>query len=127
MHLTKNCKNWDSFPHELFTTGGMKSYAEVNGETLKGRFFSTMIDEVSKRHGVEDYATGFEAHPDITPYDRMMLKMVKEIKDQEAKENAEKGRKAHKHRTMLTHESNICMPIVNRTIPTNAHSWEWSD
>ena len=93
MHLDKNCERWEVFCGQLFSdTGTLKKYEPMQGKTLKDRFFNTMIEECSKRHGVGKYAIGREAHPDLTPYDSIMLKMIKEMEDAEARKKAEKGK-----------------------------------
>ena len=78
-----------------------------------------MIEEVSKRHGVGKFSTGFESHSDITPYDELMLKMIKEIEKAEAQKQAAKDKQAAKYSSMLAHESNMC-PVINMTKRTNA-------
>lgn len=79
-----------------------------------------MIDEISKRHGVGEHANGREAHPDIKPYDAVMLKMIKEMENADAQKQAAKDKQAFKHSTMLSHEFLLCTPLVNMSKRTEA-------
>mmetsp|Transcript_33207 Transcript_33207/g.65930 ORF Transcript_33207/g.65930 Transcript_33207/m.65930 type:complete len:201 (+) Transcript_33207:939-1541(+) len=113
-----NCSKWDEHCLQLFTVGSFSCYQQCQGNTLKSRFFPTMIEEVSKRHGVGKFATGFESHPDITAYDELMLKMIKEIEKAEAQKQAAKDKQAANNSSMLAHESNM-RPVINMTKRTN--------
>jgi hypothetical protein len=86
LHLSVNCTLWDECAANLFSTGALRGFRSVQGEAMKSRFFDTMISDVSKRHDVGVGAAGFECHPAITPYDKLILKMIKEI--EEKKEQA---------------------------------------
>lgn len=120
MHIDKNCDRWDAFVASLFTdNGALKKYQQVQGKTMKERFFSTMVDEVSKRHGVGKFAEGREAHPDISRYDRIMLTMIKEMEQIEAAKKLEREKKERKQSSMLAHEGALCPPIVNMTKRTS--------
>ena len=120
MHLNKNGDSWDAFALTLFSdNGGFKKYTQVQGKTLKERFFHTMVEEVSKRHGVGEFADGREAHPDVTPYDNLMLKMVEEMTKQEQAKKSEADKKSFKNSSMLAHEKTLC-PVVNMTKKTKA-------
>jgi hypothetical protein len=90
MHLTVDGKAWNSFAFTLFTTGVFKKYAQIQGPTLKSRLDS-ILTEISKKHGLGDYAVGFEAHPDETAYDTLGIKLILAREKKEAEAKAEKG------------------------------------
>lgn len=117
-HLDKNCDAWDSFVANLFLEGALKRYTQVQGKTVKERFFNTMLEEVAARHDID--GKGFETHPNLTPYDKLMLKMTKEIKHAENIKKFEKEKKDKKRSTMLAHENTLCKPIINMTKRTKA-------
>ena len=117
LHLNNSGEAWDKVTFDLFSTGKFKLYLQVQSKTLTERFFSTMIKEVSSRHSLGD-AAGREAHPDITPYDELMLKMIKAIENKAALKKLENEKKLKKESSMLSHEKDIC-PVINFTKQTS--------
>ena len=111
LHLEKSGDKWDECISKLFQDGALKTCVPISGKNLKERFFKNMIKNTQERHALGDSA-GFETHPDVTPYDALMLKMMKEIESVEAKKKFLKGKKAVKQSSMLSHESDLC-PEVN--------------
>ena len=47
------------------------------------------IKLVSKRHGVGQYTKGFESHPDVTPFDKLVLEIIKDIEKEKLKKESE--------------------------------------
>jgi len=117
LHLEKSGEKWDAEILQMFTLGSFKKYQQIQGKTMKERFFNTMVEEVEKRHALGDSA-GFEIHPEISPYDKVMLTMMKEIETADAKKKFEKEKKEKKNSTLLSHEKTYC-PIINVTKRTS--------
>ena len=99
----------------VISTGSFRDYKQVQDESLKGRFLSTMINDVKVRHNIE--GKGYETHPTITPYDNLMLTLMKDIKKQEDKINFDIEKENIKQSSMLYHEDSIC-PVINMTNPS---------
>ena len=119
LHMDVNCSKWDDFAGKLFTTGSFNKYQQVIGGSLKIRFFNTMINEVSKRHGVGNYANGFETHPELTPYDILLLLMIQEREIAEEKKKLAAEKKARKFSSMLAHEDALCSPVSSVAKPAS--------
>jgi hypothetical protein len=121
-HTDSSCDSWDQFVHSLFEpTGIFSKYEEVQGKTIRERFFTTMVDDVSKRHNVGKYANGVETHPDVSPYDSIMLKMIKEMEEEKVKKAAKKNKEDKKQSSMLHHESSMC-PVIQVCRPLDEES-----
>jgi hypothetical protein len=125
LHVESSVDNWTKFAMELFSQrGAFKAYAQIQGPTLRQRFFGTMIADVEFRHGLDN---GFETHPDISKYDSLMLGMMKDIEEKETK-----GKEAHDHidankRACLAISEEICPTITLdgegiKVTPNNGHS-----
>lgn len=116
MHLDKNCESWNKFALELFLTGSLVNYQQVQGKTIKDRFFSHMINGTKSRHALGS-AAGWETHNEVSPYDSLMLKMISDIEAVEAKKQYENEKKQQKQSSMLGHEEAHC-PVVTRNQAT---------
>jgi hypothetical protein len=80
MYLNSNVKDWGTYGFRLFEFGTLRKYQPVQGKALRERFFSDMVNEVKARHNLTSASAGYETHADIqTPYDKLMLSMVREI------------------------------------------------
>jgi hypothetical protein len=53
-------------------------YKSIQTKNLKETFTGKMIKDVEGRHALGASA-GYETHPDISPYDKLMLKMMEDI------------------------------------------------
>ena len=67
-----------------------------------------MVNEVKERHGIEN---GWESHPDTTPYDSLMLKMVEEMEKVDHAKKLAKDKNLHKKEVCSAISSALC-PIV---------------
>jgi hypothetical protein len=125
LHVESSVDNWTKFAMELFSQRGVfKTYAQIQGPTLRQRFFGTMIADVKFRHGLDN---GYETHPEISKYDSLMLGMIKDIEEKEAK-----GKEAQDHidankRACLAISEEICPAITRdgegiQATPNNEHS-----
>lgn len=85
----------------------------VQSKTLKDRFMKYMIEEVRSRHGLGSHA-GFETHPEMTPYDDLMLKIIKQIEDDETVKRLAKEKVARKESSMLSYEKGLLPPIIGQ-------------
>ena len=90
LHLTVCGVTWNQASFTLFTTGCFKKFKQVLGPALKSRFYS-MVEDVKSRHGLGEKATGFETHPPVTPYDEILIKMMKEMYEQKEKAEFDKS------------------------------------
>ena len=80
--------------------------------------YNYIIPLVEKKHDIGKASSGFECHPDITPFDELAIKIIKEIAVVEAKKLAEKKKQAFKQSSMLAHEATYC-PVINMTKKTS--------
>ena len=88
-HLSSKTPVWSKVRTEIFAPEGILfGYLPLEIRYLRERW-NKITSEVTQRHGI---FTGFETHPHITPYDNLILKLVKqkELKDEEEDEELEK-------------------------------------
>ena len=119
LHITKSEKEWEPIMNKLFTEGALKNCKAVQAAAMKTRFFVDMVSATEKKHGLNDFATGFEAHPDVTPYDELMIKMIKEIGRAAEAKAAEKEKLAFKNSSCLAVERHV-LPVTKMTKATSA-------
>lgn len=116
-HLSKHLSDWEVVTFHLFDSGGFKNYSPVQAQTIKTRFFDNMVSSVSQKHGIGEYATGFETHPEVTPYDDIMLKMIRAIEVADQAKAEKKSKEAEKRSTLLAIEDSI-LPSYGKAKPT---------
>ena len=119
LHLSRDCTEWDKLKDELFTTGSFKRNAIIGGNTLKQRF-DGMIEAVRTKHDLPKGGSsqGFETHQEMTAYDNLVIKMIKEIDVANEKKEKEKAMETQKKNTMLGHETTLGMiakPVIVRS------------
>lgn len=118
MYLTKNETEWDKFALWMFTVGGFKNYKQIQGATLKVRFHTEMVKLVQQKHGLGPFANGFEAHPEKTPYDKNMIKMIEEIAVIEDAKLVKKKKQEEKQNAMLGVEEDV-LPYISSKVKTS--------
>jgi hypothetical protein len=89
-------KKWEEVQRDIFGPGGrFQLWKSIEAETLKSKF-TKMLKEIEDRHGLvsafETHAP-YDAHPDGSPYDNLMLKLYYEIQNQEKEEEEKKEKK----------------------------------
>jgi hypothetical protein len=119
MHMTKIGKAWEHFVLvTLFGKYGVLcGYASVLWRTIKERYFTDIENDVAARHGLGRFADGFEAHPDIRPFDELQIKMYKQYTAQDAREKERSNKLKEKseivHSKLLTYTEGLC-PVIAR-------------
>ena len=111
LYLTKKETEWDPVTFKLFSTGALMNCKPVQGVALRNRF-ADMVKATEMKHGLNTYATGFEAHPDVTPYDALMIKMIKEITKAKEEAALSKEKKAKIQSSCLSVERTL-LPHIN--------------
>ena len=72
MHLTISEERWKDFATMLFGTQWIK-YIPITGKNLKPKWFKQVILDVQKRHDFGKNSKAREAHPEITPFDKLVM------------------------------------------------------
>jgi hypothetical protein len=112
-------KDFDVFVLGLFGQfGKFKEYQLIQGTSIRQRFFSTMINDVKGRHGI---TSGFETHPEVSKYDGLMLKMIKEMDIEKAHALSEKMQTQQRQEACLSFSSKIS-PVITRAMDPAAPS-----
>jgi hypothetical protein len=120
-HLTRECAQWEMLAQNLFSIGAFKKYSFVLGKTLKIRF-DDQVKIIRKKHDLPEIidgvstSQGFETHPDITPYEALIIKMIEDMDQQITKKLKEKTAETAKKNTMLSHEVNLGMVVKPRIV-----------
>jgi hypothetical protein len=113
----KNWKKWEEVQRDIFGPGGrFQLWKSIEAETLKSKF-TKMLKEIEDRHGLvsafETHAP-YDAHPDGSPYDNLMLKLYYEIQNQEKEEEEKKEKKKSADQATLFWKEALCSPMNSR-------------
>jgi hypothetical protein len=110
-------KKWEDLQRDIFgPRGRFQSWKPIEAETLKSKF-TKMLKEIEGRHGL---VSGFETHasydanPDGSPYDTLMLKLYYEIQNQEKEEEEKKEKKKSADQATLYWKEVLCSPLNSK-------------
>ena len=89
LYPRQKMEKWDAFVAMLQKSDTIwATYKRQRGVKYEEKL-SNAMKLVSKRHGVGQYANGFESHPDVTPFDKLVLEIIKDIEKEKLKKESE--------------------------------------
>ena len=100
-------KKWDEFNKNLICDqlSIWSKFKLQNGKKYLERF-EKCIDIVSTKHGIGCKDTGFEAHEEISNFDKVVISLIKEIYNYKSQKKNEK-KKQEKNLTLMGFESEV--------------------
>jgi hypothetical protein len=106
-HLSGSTPLWETIQTELYTTY-FKGFMKVTIQTLKDRW--KMIQSETRKKF--DLSNGFDTHPELKPFDRLVLSLMKEIEAEESKRIV-----TARDSAAVTEKTNLTRSVI---VPVNA-------
>ena len=89
LHPRQKMERWEDFVGMLQKSNTIwATYKHQRGSKYEEKL-SNAIKLVSKRHGIGSFANGFETHPEMTPFDKLVIQIIKEIEIEKMKKDME--------------------------------------